>query len=211
MARRKAKMTAAGAGVGERSGKQPSKRPALRVAGDTGDGPVAVLVGGDTGQERQMRAPRPDRFDEARQADFFAHLSETSNVMASAREAGVGVQTVYNKRRRDPDFARRWEQAKGDAIADLEMRALAQGRFGREVVIEQRTSDDGQSVTRRTRHDEASLTLQRIGGRGAMLRIGSEDAEREAEVVAERRARVEAAILLLSDGVREILGGGARG
>ena len=208
MARGKVKVTATGAG--KRAGRRAAKRPALRVAGDTGDGPQAVLVGGDAGQQRQMRAPRPDRFDEARQADFFAHLSETSNVMASARAVGVTVQTVYTKRRRDPDFARRWEQAKGDAVADLEMRALAQGRFGREVVIEQLTSDDGHAVTRRTRHDEASLTLQRMG-RTALIRIGSEDAEREAEAAAERQARVEAAVLLLSDGVREILAAGARG
>lgn len=176
-----------------------------------------VLVGVDAGQQRQMRAPRQDRFDEAMQAQFFVTLGETSNVMASARAVGVCVQTVYNKRRRDADFALRWEQAKADAMADLEMRALAQGRFGREVVVEERASKDGRAVTRRTRHDEASLTLQRIGGRGALLRIGSEDAEREAEAAAERQARVEAAILLLSDGVREILrapdhpAGGARG
>jgi hypothetical protein len=115
------------------------------------------------------------------------------------------LQTVYAKRRRDPDFARRWDQAKADAVADLEMRALAQGRFGREVVVEQRASEDGQMVTRRTRHDEASLTLQRIG-RSGLVRIGSEDAEREAEAMAERQARVEAAVLLLSQGMREILG-----
>ena len=169
-----------------------------------------VLVGSGPGQTPQLRAARADRFDEDKQAAFFAHLTETCNVTGATRAAGVCLQTVYAKRRRDPDFARRWDQAKADAVADLEMRALAQGRFGREVVVEQRASEDGQMVTRRTRHDEASLTLLRIGRIG-LVRIGSEDAEREAEAMAERQARVEAAVLLLSQGVREILGADRHG
>ena len=40
---------------------------------------------------------------------------------------------------------------------------------------------------------------------------GSEDAEREAEAMAERQARVEAAVQLLSQGVREILGADRHG
>lgn len=196
-----------------RAAKTKNKRgPCGRDASQSGkrQRSKTVLVGVGPDQAPQLRAARPDRFDEEKQAAFFADLTETCNVTGAAKSAGVCVQTVYNKRRRDPDFARRWDQAKGDAVADLEMRALAQGRFGREVVVEQRATEDGQVLTRRTRHDEASLTLQRIG-RSGLVRIGSEDAEREAEAMAERQARVEAAVQLLSQGVREILGADRHG
>lgn len=190
-------------------GQQTAKRRgkhggALRRAVDDGArAPVAVLVGVGSPATIKMQQPRADRFDEAKAAVFFAHLSETSNVTNSAKAADVSLETVYAKRRRDPEFARRWAQAKSDAVADLEMLALAQGRFGREIIVVETPHKDG-VIERKTRHYEASVTLQRLG-RSGLLALASDDVEQVSEAAAEQRARVDAAILLLADEMRATL------
>jgi transposase-like protein len=159
----------------------------------------------------QMRRPHANAFNAEKRAIFFASLTETSNVTVSAELAGVSLETVYGWRRRYPEFAQRWEQAKADAVADLEMRALAQGRFGRKVEVTLRKVDDTKS-SRVSRHDEASLTLQRLGryglGKGPLGVAASEDADREEARASEHRARVEAAIGLLAEGIKAILHNG---
>lgn len=170
--------------------------------------PATVLERAGSAEALQMRRPRPNAFDAEKRAVFFASLTETSNVTASAELAGVSLETVYSWRRRYPEFAQQWEQAKADAVADLEMRALAQGRFGRKVEVTLRKVSDNEA-SRVSRHDEASLTLQRLGryglAKGPMALAASEDADREAARAAEHRARVEAAIGLLADGIKAIL------
>lgn len=190
---------------GHRERKRRSRKgPASRA-------PATVLERAGSAEALQMRRPRPNAFDADKQALFFASLTETSNVTASAELAGVSLETVYGWRRRYPEFAQRWEQAKADAVADLEMRALAQGRFGRKVEVTLRTVDDSET-SRVSYHDEASLTLQRLGrcrsGNGPMALAASEDADRQAAREAEHRARVEAAISLLADAMKAILNHG---
>jgi hypothetical protein len=60
------------------------------------------------GRRVQVRkAPRGSFTGAARQV-FLDHLAGCCNVTASAMAAGVGVSTVYDARRREPDFAEQW-------------------------------------------------------------------------------------------------------
>ena len=42
---------------------------------------------------------------------FLGHLAETSNVTAAARKAKVATSTVYELRRLDAEFYRKWQIA----------------------------------------------------------------------------------------------------
>ena len=64
---------------------------------------------------------------------FFAHLADTSDLRATASLAQIPVATVRKWRREDAAFSRRFDQAVADAVDDLRLKALAQGRFGRSV------------------------------------------------------------------------------
>ena len=55
---------------------------------------------------------------------FLEALAETSSVTASARRAGVPLQTVYKTRRRDPAFAAQWRAALHEGYDNLEMELL---------------------------------------------------------------------------------------
>lgn len=57
--------------------------------------------------------------DEAETA-FLDHLAATCNVELSAKACGFSPQTVYRRRRTDPTFARRWDEALKQGYAALE-------------------------------------------------------------------------------------------
>jgi len=61
---------------------------------------------------------------------FLAHLAETSNVSASAKKAGVGTSTVYELRRADAEFNRKWQVALCEGYDNLELDLLARLRVG---------------------------------------------------------------------------------
>lgn len=56
---------------------------------------------------------------------FLQHLAITSNVKASALEAGVSVSRVYKARREDTEFAVQWRAALYEGYEHLEMEVLA--------------------------------------------------------------------------------------
>jgi hypothetical protein len=56
---------------------------------------------------------------------FFEHLAATCNVAASAAAARIDATAAYRWRRRDPVFARLWEQALDEGADRLEMLAMA--------------------------------------------------------------------------------------
>lgn len=69
---------------------------------------------------------------------FLSALRETGVVRAACESSGVGRQTVYDLRNRDPEFAARWEEAMEDAADLLEQEAIRRARVGtREPVIYQ--------------------------------------------------------------------------
>lgn len=55
---------------------------------------------------------------------FFDHLAATCNVTASAQAAGFTTPTVYDHRRRRPEFAARWQVALEQGYARLELALL---------------------------------------------------------------------------------------
>lgn len=55
---------------------------------------------------------------------FLAALAETSNVAASAAQAGVDPAMVYRTRRSDPDFAAKWQEALFEGYEHLELEVL---------------------------------------------------------------------------------------
>jgi hypothetical protein len=59
-------------------------------------------------------------FGEEKRRIFLDHLAACCNVTAAAGAAGVGVSTVYDARRRDPEFARQWDEAIEAGYATLE-------------------------------------------------------------------------------------------
>ena len=61
---------------------------------------------------------------------FLAELATTSNITASAKKAVVPVATVYETRRRKPDFFRAWQQALCEGYDHLEMELLLRLRTG---------------------------------------------------------------------------------
>lgn len=58
--------------------------------------------------------------DEA-EALFLSHLASSCNVAAAAAATGFSAATVYNHRRCDPAFARKWQAALDQGYARLEM------------------------------------------------------------------------------------------
>lgn len=61
---------------------------------------------------------------------FLAVLADTSNVTASAKEAGVATSTVYDLRRKDAEFNREWQVALCEGYDNLEMEVLERLRKG---------------------------------------------------------------------------------
>ena len=61
---------------------------------------------------------------------FLSALAETSNVARAARLAGIGTATVYETRRKQPAFARKWQEALCEGYDKLEMELLGRLREG---------------------------------------------------------------------------------
>lgn len=163
-----------------------------------------ILIGGGQGAEKIVRLEqaRSNSFTAKRKARFLTVLSETSNVRAAAAAAGITSETAYQHRRRDAAFARGWEKALADAIADLKMLVAHQGRFGAIDEVSTRTDADGVRHVRRTRQvaDSALRTLVQAAGRAALS-----DAEDRAEAEAlEREIQIDAAERIMLRRIREM-------
>jgi hypothetical protein len=61
---------------------------------------------------------------------FLARLAATSNVSAAAKAAGVATSTVYETRRSNPEFNRKWQEALCEGYELLEMDLLRRMRDG---------------------------------------------------------------------------------
>jgi hypothetical protein len=72
------------------------------------------------------RRPPPARWARP----FLAELAATCNVAAAARKAGVPTTTVYDARRNDATFARKWQAALSEGYDNLELELLHRLRSG---------------------------------------------------------------------------------
>lgn len=69
---------------------------------------------------------------EDKEENFFRELAMECNVTAALRKAGLLRQSrqIYERRKRDPEFRARWDEAIGESYALLEVEMLERGRFG---------------------------------------------------------------------------------
>ncbi len=72
----------------------------------------------------QTRAVRATRFTETRRQTFLDVFAATADFRAAAEAAGVSESTVYRALAREPDFARRRDEARGLGVARLEDEAV---------------------------------------------------------------------------------------
>jgi hypothetical protein len=79
----------------------------------------------------QVRKAVPRGFTAAKRQVFLDHLAACCNVTRAAAAAGVGVSTVYDLRRRDPEFARQWEEAIEAGYATLEALLIERAALGK--------------------------------------------------------------------------------
>ncbi|MGE4322912.1 MAG: hypothetical protein AB7E60_07760 [Sphingobium sp.] len=80
----------------------------------------------------QKKVARRNSWTPTRRKAFMETLAATCNVSEAARVAGKTVSSAYYQRRRDPAFARDWNQALSVGYAELEALLLRQSLFGSE-------------------------------------------------------------------------------
>lgn len=108
---------AANGAVMKVAGKQPkAKRAVGKKVGVQRTGVKKGVVGKVTAA----------RMTNATRRAFLAALSESSNVAASARAAGVSSGAIYAERRKSPAFRGQWEEALAEGYARLEADLLAE-------------------------------------------------------------------------------------
>ena len=63
---------------------------------------------------------------------FFHELAMVCNVTAALRAVGMlrASRSVYQRRKRDPEFRAHWDEAIGESYAMLELEMLERGRLG---------------------------------------------------------------------------------
>lgn len=91
-----------------RKARQRADKPAGTTARTHGkDGPQIVRTAGH-------------RWSDEAEAKFLDHLAATCNVTASAAATGFSGAALYQRRRRDPAFAERWQAALDQGYARIE-------------------------------------------------------------------------------------------
>jgi hypothetical protein len=69
----------------------------------------------------KLRASRKSDIDDDKLATFFTTLTETCNVVRSAKAAGFTANWAYRKRKRDAGFRNAWAEAVREGYARLEL------------------------------------------------------------------------------------------
>jgi hypothetical protein len=78
-------------------------------------------------RRRRLTAASPTP---AKLATFLRHLEESGSASFAAERAGIGRNTVYERRKVDPAFASGWRNAVAMAADSLRDRAIARARDG---------------------------------------------------------------------------------
>lgn len=112
-------------------------RGAKRFAGRANDGADRTLTlqhsqQGAAGSGPQMRALRKDGWTAELRRQFLETLAATCNVSEAARAVGRNLSSAYHLKRRDPGFAREWNQALSIGYEELTALMLRQALFGTE-------------------------------------------------------------------------------
>ncbi len=83
-------------------------------------------------------SPTPEKL-----ATFLRHLEESGSVSFAAERTGIGRNTVYERRKVDPAFARGWEKAAAMAVEALRDAAIVRARDGTERALWRRGKRGG--------------------------------------------------------------------
>lgn len=79
------------------------------------------------------KVQKPYKFDEEAQDRFFQRLTETNRIGQSAAYAGVSRQTIADYRENDPEFERRFKEARLDHCELIEEAIRERGIEGWEI------------------------------------------------------------------------------
>ena len=104
---------------------------------------------------KKPRAPRHDGWTEARRKTFLAVMRESGCVRDACRVAGISTTSAYRLRRREPEIAALWEEARANAQRGLVAVAHQHAVVGKETVIYR----GGEEVERRVAPSDAMLAL----------------------------------------------------
>lgn len=141
---------------------------------------------GARGGAAQTRKVRKDGWTQARREIFLLHLAMTSNVAASAREAGIAAKNAYTLRRRDSGFRAAWREALAEGFEHHELEMLERFRFGTARTIVR----GGEIVVERVFSDAVGMRLLQAH-RDSVASYRAEAADRPVEeVFAEMKARL---------------------
>jgi hypothetical protein len=130
--------------LGSRRGTAQTVKLENCESGRTSEEAPAFFVGWDmatrTDKKRRAAGAAKGRGGKAKQGQwtkekeekFFRELAMVCNVTAALRAAGMmrSGGSVYDRRKRDPEFKTAWDEAICESYALLELEMLERGRFG---------------------------------------------------------------------------------
>ena len=93
---------------------------------DEGAGEAPLAIGRGPNGRLQLRRCGAKRWSRAVEDRFFATLAMCGNIRASARAVGFSQSCIDQRRRKYPDFARRFEETLDDAEVEIEFRVAAE-------------------------------------------------------------------------------------
>lgn len=116
----------------QRHGSNESRRAKLSPRGPVG---TSFRPGGPHGA--QVVRTRGHRWSDEAEEIFLDALAVTCNAALAAGQAGFSAQTVYRRRRTDPAFAARWNEAMRQGVARIQLLLVR----GAEAALEGRAPD----------------------------------------------------------------------
>lgn len=148
----------------------------------------------------QQKAGEKEKLDRHWRGLFLDTLADTSNVTESAKVAGINTARAYRVRRKEPEFARRWQAALLEGYENLEMETLRRLRMG--VSKDDPKFDIANAIRLLVLHGE-TVARQRAGQ--AQIDEGAVIASINAKFAA-RRAREQEAAALFRKEARQTAG-----
>ena len=122
--------------------------------------------------------PSTTRRSARRDTAFFGALEKTGSPAAAARAAGYPRSTVYRRRRAEPKFSARWDEALALYVESLELALDRRGFEGTEepVIYQgkvQYKRDENGELALDKDGDPIALTVRKFDTRAAMFRLQS--------------------------------------
>jgi hypothetical protein len=95
----------------------PAGRPRQARAGEAPPDPRALIVRHSKREGAQIVRAGEGRWSPAVEADFFAWLAAGFGVNHAATQIGFSTTALYQRRLKDPEFARRWAAMREEGLA----------------------------------------------------------------------------------------------